>query len=184
MAADRLHPDRGLGADRARTQTIRGDVREARDQAGRFGAGLLEGERVEGHAVKRITDGVAFLFKANGVQWLKGTGTFKDAACWRRVRRGRELRLGDHRHRLRPTVARDRRAQPRSVRRLRGDARSERGAGRRLVILGGAVGHGARGARPPQDCPVDRAARAPRPGERRPARRCRGRGPAATAVHR
>jgi dihydrolipoamide dehydrogenase len=29
--------------------------------------------------VKQMTDGVAFLFKANGVEWVKGTGTFKDA---------------------------------------------------------------------------------------------------------
>jgi dihydrolipoamide dehydrogenase len=29
--------------------------------------------------VKQLTDGVAFLFKANGVEWLKGTGRFKDA---------------------------------------------------------------------------------------------------------
>ena len=30
-------------------------------------------------AVKRMTRGVAFLFKANGVEWIRGTGTFKDA---------------------------------------------------------------------------------------------------------
>src|ERR1700688_628320 len=29
--------------------------------------------------VKRMTQGVAFLFKANGVTWVKGTGTFTDA---------------------------------------------------------------------------------------------------------
>ena len=29
--------------------------------------------------VKQMTQGVAFLFKANGVEWIKGTGTFKDA---------------------------------------------------------------------------------------------------------
>jgi dihydrolipoamide dehydrogenase len=29
--------------------------------------------------VKKLTDGVAFLFKANGVEWAKGTGRFKDA---------------------------------------------------------------------------------------------------------
>jgi dihydrolipoamide dehydrogenase len=29
--------------------------------------------------VKKLTDGVAFLFKANGVEWVKGTGRFKDA---------------------------------------------------------------------------------------------------------
>jgi dihydrolipoamide dehydrogenase len=29
--------------------------------------------------VKQLTDGVAFLFKANGVEWVKGTGHFKDA---------------------------------------------------------------------------------------------------------
>src|SRR5215472_6591447 len=30
-------------------------------------------------AVARMTRGVAFLFKANGVEWIRGTGTFKDA---------------------------------------------------------------------------------------------------------
>src|SRR6267378_6023531 len=29
--------------------------------------------------VKQMTDGVASLFKANGVEWVKGNGTFKDA---------------------------------------------------------------------------------------------------------
>src|SRR5580700_386246 len=29
--------------------------------------------------VKKMTQGVAFLFKANGVEWVKGTGTFKNA---------------------------------------------------------------------------------------------------------
>ena len=29
--------------------------------------------------VQQMTQGVAFLFKANGVEWVKGTGTFKDA---------------------------------------------------------------------------------------------------------
>src|SRR5881409_1188942 len=29
--------------------------------------------------VKQMTSGVASLFKANGVEWIKGTGTFKDA---------------------------------------------------------------------------------------------------------
>jgi len=29
--------------------------------------------------VKKMTSGVAFLFKANGVEWIRGTGTFKNA---------------------------------------------------------------------------------------------------------
>lgn len=29
--------------------------------------------------VKQMTQGIAFLFKANGVTWVKGTGTFKNA---------------------------------------------------------------------------------------------------------
>src|SRR5205814_6966478 len=29
--------------------------------------------------VKQMTQGIAFLFKANGVTWVKGTGAFKDA---------------------------------------------------------------------------------------------------------
>src|ERR1700683_2260934 len=30
-------------------------------------------------AVRRMTKGIAFLFKANGVEWIRGTGTFADA---------------------------------------------------------------------------------------------------------
>src|SRR5689334_3107481 len=33
----------------------------------------------KGAVVKQMTQGVAGLFKANGVEWVKGAGTFKDA---------------------------------------------------------------------------------------------------------
>ena len=47
----------------------------------------LDGSRLEfakantwkAAVVKQMTQGVAFLFKANGVEWVNGTGTFKDA---------------------------------------------------------------------------------------------------------
>src|SRR3954454_8591994 len=32
----------------------------------------------KGNVVKQMTQGVAGLFKANGVEWVKGTGSFKD----------------------------------------------------------------------------------------------------------
>src|SRR5207237_6005555 len=48
----------------------------------RLGGYQLElGTANEGKAgvVQQMTQGVASLFKANGVEWVKGTGTFKDA---------------------------------------------------------------------------------------------------------
>jgi dihydrolipoamide dehydrogenase len=42
--------------------------------------------------VKRMTQGVALLFKANGVEWVKGTGTFKDGKTLV-VDRGAEVRF-------------------------------------------------------------------------------------------
>ncbi|HEY6606257.1 MAG TPA: NAD(P)/FAD-dependent oxidoreductase, partial [Gaiellaceae bacterium] len=61
-------------------------LKEAEETFGKLGV-MLDGFELEfGKAnewkagvVKQMTNGVASLFKANGVEWVKGTGTFKDA---------------------------------------------------------------------------------------------------------
>ena len=61
-------------------------LKQAEETFGRLGV-TLDGPKFEfsvanqwkAAAVKRMTRGVAFLFKANGVEWIRGTGTFKDA---------------------------------------------------------------------------------------------------------
>src|SRR6266550_6637529 len=61
-------------------------IHQARDSFGKLGVKVGEPELDFGAAnewkaavVKQMTSGVASLFKANGVEWVKGTGTFKDA---------------------------------------------------------------------------------------------------------
>ena len=79
MPAHRLHPDKGLGADGVRAETGPGDF-------GRLGI-MLDAPKLDfpvanewkAAAVTRMTRGVAFLFKANGVSGSGETGTFKDA---------------------------------------------------------------------------------------------------------
>ena len=61
-------------------------LKQAEETFGKLGV-RLDGPKFEfpvanqwkAAAVKRMTRGVAFLFKANGVQWIRGTGTFTDA---------------------------------------------------------------------------------------------------------
>jgi dihydrolipoamide dehydrogenase len=61
-------------------------LKQAEETFGKLGV-KLEGSHLDFPAanewkaavVKRMTGGVAFLFKANGVTWVKGTGTFTDA---------------------------------------------------------------------------------------------------------
>jgi dihydrolipoamide dehydrogenase len=61
-------------------------LKQAEETFGKLGVSL-DGPKFEfpvanewkAAAVKRMTRGVAFLFKANGVEWIRGTGTFKDA---------------------------------------------------------------------------------------------------------
>ena len=79
--------------------------------------------------VKQMTEGVAVLFKANGVEWVKGTGRFKDANTIA-VEGGEDVTLqaGGHRHRLVPAAAADRRARLAALRRLDRPARADRGA--------------------------------------------------------
>src|SRR6266480_4384783 len=61
-------------------------IHQARDSFGKLGVKINEPELDFGAAnewkaavVKQMTSGVASLFKANGVEWVKGAGTFKDA---------------------------------------------------------------------------------------------------------
>jgi len=61
-------------------------LREAADTFGKLGVQVGAPELDFGQAqawkegvVKQLTSGVAGLFKANGVEWVKGTGRFKDA---------------------------------------------------------------------------------------------------------
>jgi dihydrolipoamide dehydrogenase len=60
-------------------------LKQAEETFGRLGV-TLDGPKFEfpvanrwkAAAVKRMTQGVAYLFKANGVEWIRGTGTFTD----------------------------------------------------------------------------------------------------------
>src|SRR3954469_2249432 len=62
-------------------------IHQARDSFGKLGVKVAEPELDFGAAnewkagvVKQMTQGVASLFRANGVEWVKGAGTFKDAS--------------------------------------------------------------------------------------------------------
>ena len=61
-------------------------IKEAEETFAKLGVNVGEPQLDFGKAnewkagvVKQMTGGVASLFKANGVEWVKGTGTFKDA---------------------------------------------------------------------------------------------------------
>ena len=61
-------------------------IKEAEETFAKLGVNVGEPQLDFGKAnewkagvVKQMTSGVASLFKANGVEWVKGTGTFKDA---------------------------------------------------------------------------------------------------------
>ena len=61
-------------------------LKQARETFGKLGVMLDEpkfefsvANEWKAAAVRRMTRGVAYLFKANGVEWVRGTGTFKDA---------------------------------------------------------------------------------------------------------
>jgi dihydrolipoamide dehydrogenase len=60
-------------------------IKEAEETFGKLGVNvgapeldLATANEWKAGVVKKLTDGVAFLFKANGVEWVKGTGRFKD----------------------------------------------------------------------------------------------------------
>ncbi|HWS94118.1 MAG TPA: dihydrolipoyl dehydrogenase [Mycobacterium sp.] len=61
-------------------------LKQATETFGRFGVRLDEpkfefpvANEWKAAAVRRMTRGVAYLFKANGVEWVRGAGTFKNA---------------------------------------------------------------------------------------------------------
>src|SRR6187399_3127902 len=61
-------------------------LKEAEESFGKFGVqvgeprlDLPKANEWKAAVVKQMTGGVASLFKANGVEWVKGTGRFKDA---------------------------------------------------------------------------------------------------------
>src|ERR1044072_3851635 len=61
-------------------------IKQAEESFGKFGVNVSAPELDFGQAnawkdavVKQMTGGVASLFKANGVEWVKGTGRFSDA---------------------------------------------------------------------------------------------------------
>jgi dihydrolipoamide dehydrogenase len=61
-------------------------IKQAEETFGKLGVRLDEpkfefsvANEWKAAAVKRMTRGVAYLFKANGVEWIRGTGAFKDA---------------------------------------------------------------------------------------------------------
>src|SRR3954467_15406052 len=61
-------------------------LKEAEESFGKFGVRVSAPELDFGQAVewkngvvKQMTGGIASLLKANGVEWVKGTGTFRDA---------------------------------------------------------------------------------------------------------
>jgi dihydrolipoamide dehydrogenase len=60
-------------------------IKEAEETFGKLGVNvgapeldLTTANEWKAGVVKKLTDGVAFLFKTNGVEWVKGTGRFKD----------------------------------------------------------------------------------------------------------
>ena len=55
------------------------DLRQARRQGRPARARLRAAQQWKDGVVEQLTGGVATLFKANGVEWVKGVGRFKDA---------------------------------------------------------------------------------------------------------
>ena len=80
MPAYRLHPDEGVGADSVRAEggASTRSTSSASSSAATSSSSATANEWKAG-VVKQMTQGVASLFKANGVEWVKGIGTFKDA---------------------------------------------------------------------------------------------------------
>src|SRR3954451_4785384 len=61
-------------------------LHQARDSFGKLGVSVADPQvdfgktnEWKGEGVKQMTKVAASLFKANGVEWIKGTGSFKDA---------------------------------------------------------------------------------------------------------
>ena len=111
-------------------------LHQAEEVFAKFGVNVAKPELDFGTAVewkngvvKQMTGGVASLFKANGVEWVKGTGRFTGANTIA-VEGGEDVtfKQRDRRHRLVPAHAADRRARLAALRRLDRPARADRGA--------------------------------------------------------
>ena len=74
-----MHPDEGLGPDRFRPEGGRGDFAKFGVNVGKAELDFAAANEWKAQVVHQMTSGVASLFKANGVEWVKGTGRFKDA---------------------------------------------------------------------------------------------------------
>ena len=131
LPAGRLHPDEGVGADRALPAPGARLVREAR-RVGRASPSSTSPAANEWKAavVSQMTGGVASLFKANGVEWVQGQGLVPRREHDRgRGRRGRRVHLGDRRDGLVPDPAADPGPRLGALRRLDRPARADGGAG-------------------------------------------------------
>ena len=119
----------------------RGDVREAR-RARRRAASSTSAAATSGRTrvVKQMTGGVAWLFKANGVEWVKGKGRFKDANTIA-VEGGEDVtfKQRDRRDGLVPDAPADRRASTRRAASTRPACSPQTEVPRRLVVLGGGI---------------------------------------------
>ena len=108
-------------------------LKQAEETFGKLGVRLAgrpsnfsAANRWKAAAVKRMTRGVGFLFKANGVEWIRGTGTFTDATHGHRGRQRRgDLRVRDHRYRVVSPAPTHPGARHGPLRRLRGAARPD-----------------------------------------------------------
>src|SRR6185312_11986576 len=110
-------------------------LKEAEESFAKFGVeigearlDLAKANEWKAGVVKQMTGGVASLFKANGVEWVKGKGRFAGANTIAVEGGGRHLQERDRRHRLVPDPAADRGARLVAVRRLDGAARPGAGA--------------------------------------------------------
>ena len=111
-------------------------MKEAEETFAKFGVNVGAPELDFGKAnewkaaiVKQLTGGVAGLFKANGVEWVKGTGTLQGREHdRRRGRGGRDLQERDRRDRLVPAAPADRGDRLGALRRLDRPPRPDRGA--------------------------------------------------------
>ena len=75
----RLHPDQGVGADRVALKEAEESFAKLGVNVGETSLDFAASNAWKSSVVDQMTGGVAGLFKANGVEWVKGKGTFTDA---------------------------------------------------------------------------------------------------------
>ncbi len=130
LPAGRLHPDEGLGADGGVPARGEREVREARRRASTATQlDFAAANEWKTGVVRQMTQGVAGLFKANGVEWVKGVGSFTDANTIS-VEGGEDvtLQVGGGRDGVVPAAPADPGSRVGSLRRLDRPARADRGA--------------------------------------------------------